>query len=72
MSYIALFLMIVVIAILISSAISSYRDDKKTWNNGICAKSDKKWCCFDMDSQGGRLYKDGEGNYCDIQWYVDR
>ncbi len=46
--------------------------EKAEWNNGVCAKSGMAWECFDMDSQGGRMYKDGCGNYCDISYSVDK
>jgi hypothetical protein len=33
-----------------------YRPEKKRFNNGICLCCGGKLSCFDMDSQGGRLY----------------
>ena len=46
--------------------------EKKEWNDGICSISGKKWIHFDTNSQGGRGYKDNEGNYCWISWGVDK
>ena len=45
--------------------------EKQCWNNGICADSDKPWICFDMDSQGGRMYSDGGDYRCNISYNVD-
>ena len=45
--------------------------EKDQWNNGICKESGLKWELFDTDSQGGRMYRDGTGNYCDISYGVD-
>ena len=45
--------------------------EKQCWNGGICADSGKKWVCFDMDSQGGRMYSDDEGHRCNISYSVD-
>lgn len=46
--------------------------EKKQWNNGVCSFSNKPWKLFDYDSQGGRGYTDGEGNYCWISYKVDK
>ena len=46
----------------------AYRCEKNVWNNGICKISENKWERFDCDSQGGRGYKDNNGNYCWISW----
>ena len=40
----------------------------KKWNDGICSENGLHWERFDMDSQGGRLYKAGD-NYCAISWF---
>lgn len=45
--------------------------EKRLWNNGICEVSGMPWIHFDNDSQGGRMYHDGCGNFCDISYYVD-
>ena len=46
--------------------------EKREWNNGYCKKTGLPWILFDTDSQGGKMYKDGEGNYCDISYNVDK
>lgn len=46
---------------------SGYRSEKRWWNGGI-APSGKPWVRFDIDSQGGRGYTDGDGCYCWISW----
>lgn len=48
------------------------RAEKKAWNKGFCKKTGYPWKHFDTDSQGGRLYKAGLGNYCDISYNVER
>ena len=61
-----------VLLIVIMCAICYYYE-RKTWNHGICKTSGKPWQHFGTDSQHGRSYKDGEGNYCRISWLkVDR
>lgn len=46
--------------------------EKLMWNNGICKESGKPWIQFDVDSQGGRGYKDKDGsNYMWISYDVD-
>ena len=50
----------------------AYFNDKKKWNNGICEASGQPWVCFDMDSQGGRGYNDGEGNIIWISYSADK
>ena len=47
------------------------RVERKRWNRGVCRESGLPWVCFDRDSQGGRMYKDGAGHYCDISYPVD-
>ena len=44
--------------------------EKKEWNNGI-SPAGEDWVCFDMDSQGGRGYKDSKDNYVWISYNVD-
>ena len=61
----------VVVVLQIIGGIMCKRMECTQWNNGICAKSGREWVCFDVDSQGGRLYKDDIGNYCTISYDVD-
>jgi len=46
--------------------------EKKEWNNGVCKITYRPWKNFDMDSQGGRGYTDGCGNYCWMSYNVDK
>lgn len=46
-------------------------EEKKAWNGGFSKKSGLKWVLFDVDSQGGRMYKDNAGDYCCITYEVD-
>ena len=62
---------IVILAVMIVGGIRQRRLEKRIWNSGICALSEKPWVCFDADSQGGRGYKDGVMNYCWISYRVD-
>ena len=48
-------------------ALLGYVSERKDWNGGF-SKIGKPWVRFDTDSQGGRGYKDGRGNYCWISW----
>lgn len=45
--------------------------EKQVWNNGI-APSGEPWQHFDTDSQGGRGYTDGYGNYIWISYKADK
>lgn len=47
-------------------------NEKKKWNNGICPICNEPWYCFDVDSQGGRMYKCSNNHYCDITYRVDK
>ncbi len=68
----AVVLMSAFILFIIGMGCRQMRYEKQCWNNGICADSGKSWFCFDMDSQGGRMYSDGEGHRCSISYNVDR
>ena len=46
--------------------------EKKNWNNGNCPICNEPWRCFDVDSQGGRMYKCSNHHYCDITYRVDK
>lgn len=52
------------------------RSERREWNDGICRENGQRWRIFDVDSQGGRGYKAGEGEtqrVCWISWPgVDR
>ena len=62
-----------VISFFILAILVSIYLDKRDWNNGYCPRCNTKWRCFDMDSQGGRMYKcDNCGKHCDISWNVDK
>ena len=62
---------IVLIMIMIAGMIIVRHLEKVQWNNGICKESGLPWDWFDTDSQGGRMYTDHHGNFCDISYAVD-
>ena len=47
----------VIIALLLCVPVVGYVLERKAWNNGKCRKCGHDLIQFDMDSQGGRLYK---------------
>jgi hypothetical protein len=61
---------IVILSVMLLGGIWQRRNEKREWNNGICAESGKPWRKFDSDSQDGRGYTDGV-NYCWISYVVD-
>lgn len=63
-----IFLTLIFLIVIVWLAINS---EYKEWNNGVCKKSCKPWKHFDNDSQGGRGYTDGQGNYCWISYNID-
>lgn len=68
-------LLMVLIALLYSLRLA-IRSEKLAWNGGVCAYTGAPWECFDMDSQGGRMYKSGDYAtkmyYCTITWdFID-
>lgn len=56
----------IVPVVLLASAgiLMDYRD----WNRGVSRKSGRPWKAFDRDSNGGRGYTDGAGNYIWLSW----
>lgn len=64
-------LILTTLALATIGAAFCYRNEKRQWNSGVCARCNQPWTLFDVDSQGGRGYK------CDkhalwISWPVDR
>ena len=59
---------------LLSTYFFGYLPEKRKWNNGKCKVCGCRWEMFDMDSQGGRMYKcKCEYPYnCDISYPVDK
>ena len=49
-------------------AAACWISESRTWNGGVCRESGLPWRLFDRDSQGGRGYTDGAGNYCWFSW----
>lgn len=45
--------------------------EKKRWNNGKCPECGEEWEMFDMDSQGGRMYKCKNDHRCICTYDVD-
>ena len=64
-------IVLVVIAVWLLIGAWAASRERRIWNNGI-APSGLPWDRFDTDSQGGRGYADGFGNFCWISWPVDR
>jgi hypothetical protein len=50
-----------------AGGITGYALEKRDWNGGV-SPAGIKWRRFDTDSQGGRGYTDGTGNYCWISY----
>lgn len=63
---------LILIALIVIGAVYGYISEKLEWNNGKCKRCGQAWECYDMDSQGGRLYKDSSGHLCSITWNVDK
>jgi hypothetical protein len=61
---------IVILTVMLLGGIWQRRNEKRAWNNGICAASGEPWRKFDCDSQGGHGYTDGV-YYCWISYGVD-
>jgi hypothetical protein len=47
---------ITILALMLIGGIWAFNNEKKEWNNGICAQYGEPWVLFDHDSQGGRGY----------------
>ena len=52
---------------LVALMIYAHHQEKQAWNNGVCP-CNNKWQRFDVDSQGGRMYKCNHGCYTDISY----
>ena len=72
MDSLALIIPAVLVPTFVIGVIACRRREKKDWNNGVCAESGLPWLHFDTDSQGGRGYKDGQGNYIWVSYRVDK
>jgi hypothetical protein len=59
------------IGLMIIGVIWARESEKRKWNNGVCSKCKEQWVLFDVDSQGGRMYKCNCG-YCNISYNVDK
>lgn len=66
---VAMAIMVVVFIVGVSYGVLS---EKAQWNNGVCKVCGAKWKQFDMDSQGGRMYRCENWHYCDISYSVDK
>lgn len=63
---------IAILILMFIGVLTARHCEKKAWNKGFCRKTGQPWERFDTDSQGGKMYKDGRGNYCDISYRVDK
>lgn len=60
------------ISVLVLIIIYARTQEKKKWNNGHCSQCGSKWKMFSKDSQGGRMYKCGNGHYCNCSYNIDK
>jgi hypothetical protein len=72
MNILVVIILVLILLLLISGGFLVRNSEKKQWNNGTCVECGEEWRCFDMDSQGGRMYKCKNGHYCDISYNVDK
>ena len=63
---------IIILLLFFILGIWGWLSEKRDWNRGISPFTNEPWELFDRDSQGGRGYKDNEGNYIWISWPVDK
>ena len=63
---------VIILVGLFGGAFIARHYEKRDWNNGFCRKTGQPWKSFDMDSQGGRGYTDGQGNYTWVSYNVDK
>lgn len=56
----------------IGSVLSDIRKDKKKWNKGICPYCGKEWILYDVDSNGGKLYRCENWHCCSITHNIDK
>ena len=64
---------IVIMVVLICLVIYVRYDEKKHYNNGFCPNCGTRLRCFDVDSQGGRMYKcDACEYYTSVTYNIDR
>jgi len=64
--------MLAAVAVFVGLMVWARAGEKKLWNNGTNALNGREWVCFDVDSQGGRGYKDGAGSTIWITYGVDK
>ena len=51
------------IALMVGVGTCAKNNEAKSWNNGVCEECNTPWKNFDTDSQGGRGYKCGCGEF---------
>lgn len=56
----------------IGSVISDRIKEKKKWNKGICPYCGKEWILYDVDSNGGKLYRCENWHSCSITHNIDK
>ena len=62
-------ILVAFVVLWVSVGCIQWRKQRNAWNGGICAASGLPWIQFDQDSQGGRMFKDGAGNYLTLDWF---
>lgn len=63
----------VVMVVIMIGCHNTKQKEKRRFNHGVCINCGAKLRCYDMDSQGGRMYKcDRCGYYTDCSYDVDK
>lgn len=66
-----IYMLLLFLCLMWLGALRCMASDRKTWNQGTCAKNGMPWSLFDYSSQGCRGYVAGD-QYCWISWPVER
>ena len=63
---------LIILAVAITGACIERAIEKKEWNKGYCRQHASPWHCYDMDSQGGRMYSCKQGCNIEVSYGVDK
>ena len=72
MELLLIFIFGIIIILIIIGIVLTRIYEKKEWNNGTCPKCGGEFKLFDVDSQGGRMYRCDNWHFCDISYNVDK
>ena len=64
--------LLIVLLFLIFLFLSGMYTEYRLWNKGTSPHTNKPWQLFDVDSHGGRGYKDDLGNCIWISYPIDK